>query len=112
MQIEVSGDQGTVLVAVSGRIDAYTAMEVEQRIGEALVGDRNLILDLAGTSYISSAGLRVLIALAKRSRGSSFRMVLCCLQPDVQDVMEIAGFTQLFDIAASREAAAAVLQAG
>lgn len=96
MDIEVGGDASVALVSVAGRVDAYTAVELERRIGAAQDPVRDLVLDLTNTSYISSAGLRVLITLAKQAQRGGFRLRLCGLQPEVRDVMDIAGFTQLF----------------
>ena len=110
MNLEVGGDPRVAVVAVEGRIDAYTAPEVEQRLSAAVDG-RAVLLDLSAAEYISSAGLRVLITLAKRARAERFAMALCGLQPSVLEVFEIAGFTQLFEIRDTREAALAELTA-
>jgi anti-anti-sigma factor len=110
MKLEVGGDSQVVVVAVEGRIDAYTAPEVEQKLTAAVDG-RAVLLDLSATDYISSAGLRVMITLGKRSRAEHFAMRLCGLQPSVLEVFEIAGFTQLFEISESREVALAELAA-
>ena len=112
MDIEVGGDAKAAVVGVAGRVDAYTAVELERRIESVLAPVRDLVLDLSETSYISSAGLRVLITLAKRAQGGGFRLRLCGLQPEVRDVMDIAGFTQLFDLSDSRAEALESLRAG
>ncbi len=105
MDIEVSSRDGVSVVAVAGRIDAYTAPEVEERLQAAVAGGGHLVVDLSGTDYVSSAGLRVLITLAKRSLSGSFAMRLCGLQEPVREVFDIAGFTKLFEIRDSAQAA-------
>lgn len=112
MEVEVTRAEVTVVVAVDGRVDAYTAPELEASI-QAALGDRDaLVIDLSATDYISSAGLRVLITLAKRARAGELRMCLCGLQEPVREVFDIAGFTVLFDLAATRDEALARLSEG
>lgn len=114
MDIEVGGDAQVAVVAVSGRIDAYTAPDVEERLRQVLAegATRHLVVDLEGTDYVSSAGLRVLITLAKRAMQNGFSLRLCALQEPVREVFDIAGFTRLFEIRDSQEAAVAELASG
>lgn len=112
MEVEISGTERVAVVAVTGRIDAYTAPEVEDRLGEVAGSGRHLVIDLSGTEYISSAGLRVLLTMAKRSARGEFLMRLCGLQEAVREVFDIAGFTKLFEIRDGRDAAVAELTAG
>ncbi|NUP98867.1 MAG: STAS domain-containing protein [Armatimonadetes bacterium] len=111
MEIELTGNDAVAVVAVSGRIDAYTAPEVEERLMEAVRSGRGVVVDLSATDYVSSAGLRVLITLAKRSMSDGFAMRLSGLQEAVREVFEIAGFTKLFEIRDTRDAAVAELAA-
>ena len=107
MEIEVSGTDRVAVVADAGRIDAYTAPDVEEKL-LGLLGEqaeRHVVVDLAGTDYVSSAGLRVLITLAKRAMQDGFSLRLCSLQEPVREVFDIAGFTRLFEIRDSQEAA-------
>jgi anti-anti-sigma factor len=111
MRIDVTGDDRVAVVVLVGRIDAYTAPEAETALAAASADGRHLVVDLSGADYISSAGLRVLITLVKRSRAEAFELRLCGLQPPVLEVFDIAGFTQLFEIRDSRDEALAELAA-
>ncbi len=111
MEIEVTGNDRVAVVAISGRIDAYTAPEVEEHLAHEVEKGRNLVVDLGAADYISSAGLRVLIALAKRSLKGDLALRLCCLQPQVLEVFDIAGFTKLFQIRDTADAAVQELSA-
>jgi stage II sporulation protein AA (anti-sigma F factor antagonist) len=72
-------------------------------------GDRLLVLDLAGLEYISSIGLRVFMMAAKRVRVVDGKVVVCALQPAIQEVFTIAGFSALFTPFETRSVAAASL---
>jgi anti-sigma B factor antagonist len=94
-------------LALNGRFDARSAESVEEKVNEILDGGNyKLVVDLSGVDYISSAGLRVLLAVLRRARkedGGDVR--LAGIQPQVQQVFDIAGFTQLFRIFPSEEKA-------
>ena len=111
MEIELSTTDRVAVICVTGRIDAYTAPEVEEKLREVVDGQRNVVVDLGGTDYVSSAGLRVLITLAKRSMAEKFEMRLSGLQEAVREVFEIAGFTRLFEIRDTKEDALESLSA-
>jgi len=91
--------EGEVYVfSLDGRFDAHSAGDVENKLNLALSqGALKLLIDMNGTEYISSAGLRVLLAVAKKLKKEGQAKV-CCLQPYVKEVFDIAGFTQIFKI--------------
>ena len=110
MEIQ-EGRSGDVLVmAPRGRVDSTTSGDLEQRLLDLLgSGERRIVLDLAGIEYISSAGLRVLLVVAKRLKTAQGDLVLCALTPAVRQVFELAGFLSIFQLENSREAALARL---
>ena len=85
------------IIYLSGRLDAYAANDVEQKL-DSLVAEHqvNLVINLERLEYISSSGLRVLLAGIKRVKKEQGDIRLACLQPYVKEVFDIAGFTQLF----------------
>lgn len=105
--MEIRNDQiGAVsIVAPLGRLDTATASDLELALGDLeRAGARHFVIDLAGISYVSSAGLRVLLMLAKRLEGSG-SLRLAGLNPQVRQVFDVAGFTRLFAIYDDRDAA-------
>jgi stage II sporulation protein AA (anti-sigma F factor antagonist) len=74
-------------------------------------GERRLVIDLGGVAYISSAGLRVLLLVAKRLKPPAGALVLCGLGPSVRTVLELAGFLPLFAVEADRARALARVEA-
>ena len=83
-------------IALSGRIDSVNAREVEEAIMK-LVADaagRQIVLDLEQLSYISSAGLRVLLHLRKIS--PTLRLIN--VGSEVYEILDMTGFTQMMDV--------------
>ena len=103
--VKTEGAQ-TVSLAFKGRLDTSSAIQAEQAVRGSLgAGDKNLILDLTDMDYISSAGLRVLLLANKYLKQKAGDLALCGLQPNVLEVLNISGFTPLFLIAATPDAA-------
>ena len=91
-------EEGTVL-SITGRMDAVTAPEIEQGL-LALVdgGENRLVVDLKDLEYLSSAGLRSLLVLAKRVKEKQGNLVFANLQKQVTEVFKIVGFYSLFTV--------------
>jgi anti-sigma B factor antagonist len=87
------------VLTVSGRIDATTAEDLKRTLDSLIDGNfATILIDLAGVEYISSVGLRILLAALKKVRPKQGDVKLAALQPFVGEVFEIAGFTKLFTI--------------
>jgi len=87
------------IIAVSGRIDATTSRDLENALNELIEHDNSqIVLDLGGVEYVSSVGLRVMLAALKKVRPKKGDVMLVSLQPFVREVFEITGFTKLFSI--------------
>jgi len=109
MQIEQNTRDGVTVLAPTGRIDTTTSGALEDAVRRAVDGGaRDLLIDFAEVEYISSAGLRVFLALAKRLRDLGGRVVLCGMGQPVRQVFQLAGFLPLFTITASRDTALAL----
>lgn len=73
-------------------------------------GEHRIVLDLARLDYISSAGLRVVLLLAKKLKQSGGALILCDIQPNVREVFEISGFLSILKVCATRAEAVAALE--
>jgi anti-sigma B factor antagonist len=88
-----------VILYLSGRLDAYAANDVEKKLIAATEKTPvSLIVSMEKLEYISSSGLRVLLASLKKARKQQGDIRLTCLQPYVKEVFDVAGFTQLFKV--------------
>jgi serine/threonine-protein kinase RsbW len=66
-------------------------------------GTRNMLLDMAGVTFLSSSGLRALLLVRKELLANGGELRLCELQPQVYEVFTITGFTQVFAIHRTRD---------
>jgi anti-anti-sigma factor len=113
MTIQEEKREDVLIVAPIGRVDSTTSLELERYLlGRLASGPQRVVIDMLGVEYISSAGLRVLLMLAKKLGPGSGRLVLCSMGAPVRQVFELAGFIPLFAVEASRELALARLGAG
>jgi stage II sporulation protein AA (anti-sigma F factor antagonist) len=113
MEIAFEPVGDALVVAPRGRVDSVSSGELERQLVARLdAGARRVVIDLASVDYISSAGLRVLLLAARRLKPPAGTLVLCGLAPSVRTVLELAGFTSLFTVEASREPALARAGAG
>lgn len=101
--------EGDIIVFVpEGRIDTLAATEMDQALQAAVsAGKYNMVVDMAGVEYISSAGLRTLAAVHVRSRAEGGDMKLAGLNERVTRVFNIIGFDLLMSIHDTPEAAIA-----
>ncbi|KIX14162.1 STAS domain-containing protein [Dethiosulfatarculus sandiegensis] len=106
MQVDQSREDKVLIVSLTGRFDAQSAGEVESSLNSSMEkGEVNILVDMQGVEYISSAGLRVLLATAKKISAQKGKLVLCALRPYVQEVFEVAGFNTIFQITQNTESA-------
>ena len=111
MELSVDKQNQTAIVAARGRLDAAGAPELETRCKALILeGSSRLLLDFAQVEYVSSAGLRSLLVLAKAVKSAGGALALCCLVPAVRDVMTISGFDNILPLAADRAAALDLLK--
>jgi anti-sigma B factor antagonist len=99
MDIDQTSINNVPIVSVSGRIDGTTSKDLETILNELIDQSKSeIVLDLEGVVYISSVGLRVLLATQKKVRPKKGDVKLVSLQPFVREVFEMTGFTKLFSI--------------
>jgi len=108
------GDRnGFVVLAPVGRLDTKTAPDLEKKVVELLrSGTRRFVIDFGPTEYVSSAGLRVLLMLAKKLAGGEGRLVMCGMSAAVREVFDIAGFASVFTIVSTLDEVAAASPGG
>ena len=97
MMIEIKKNEQNTTIEIVGRLDTTTAPSLEKTINEDIVGTKNLILDFKGLEYISSAGLRVLLAAQKKMQQIGSMKVVNVVE-SVMEVFEITGFADILTI--------------
>ncbi len=89
-------DGTRLTIAVSGRVDTVTASELEAglKFGDATC----VVIDLANVPYMSSAGLRLLLAAQKTMHGKGGELQIANVQESVREVFDITGFSDILTI--------------
>ena len=97
MTIEIKKNNQETVIEIVGRLDTITAPALDKTINEDIPDTKNLVLDVKGMEYISSAGLRVLLAAQKRMQKiGSMKLTGVC--EEVMDVLEMTGFADILVI--------------
>ena len=110
MEITQKEENGIVSIGIKGRLDADSSPEAEKVVKEALEGQTTRVLfNLGALEYLSSAGLRVLLTVAKEMRRREGKIVLCSLNEFVKEIFEVSGFQSLIPIVDSVESGIEVL---
>ncbi len=99
MEVNFRKEEKAMVVSVTGRMDAVSAPDFDKQVEKEIdKGETYFVLDLSGLDYISSAGLRSMLTLAKKLKSKEGGLVLCGLQEMVTEVFEVSGFTTIFEI--------------
>lgn len=93
-----------IVVDLVGNLDTNTAPEAESNINSHLeAGAKKMIINLGQTKYVSSAGLRVFLATAKKMTASGGAVKLCAANEVVQEILDISGFSSILDVKSTEE---------
>lgn len=98
MTVIKNRDGNNVNLALEGRLDTTTAPQLEEALKENMDGVEALTLDMEKLEYVSSAGLRVLLAAQKSMNAAKGTMVLRNVCDDIKEVFEITGFCDILTI--------------
>lgn len=109
MDINIERTQNVIIVGLTGVLDTNTAPEVLDQVLPLADEGSDVLLDMSGVTYMSSAGLRILLLLYRRIDENIRRIVIIGLHEEVRDVMSITGFLDFFVVADSRQDGLAAL---
>ena len=98
MTIEIKKNPEETIIEIVGRLDTITAPALDKTINEDIGDTKNLVLDVKGMEYISSAGLRVLKLLYMAMRRKDGSLELKNANKLVMEVFEMTGFAGLLTI--------------
>jgi stage II sporulation protein AA (anti-sigma F factor antagonist) len=100
MEIIKSGKENNALIIkINGRMDAVTAPEFEKTLNAWIdESEKYFVVDLSSLEYISSAGLRSILVIAKKLKALSGKIILAAMEESVNEVFEISGFNSIIPI--------------
>ena len=111
MEILHSIIENIPVLSVSGKIDAMTSRDLDVALVDLINQNKKiLIVDMANVAYLSSSGLRVLMASLNALRNGDGDLLLAALQPFVKDVFSLTGAIRFFSIYPNPEEAIKSLQ--
>ena len=98
MNITKNYEEKELTLSVEGRIDTITSQELDKEINEELGNFNSLIMDFTDLEYISSAGLRVLIATQKKLKPENIPFVIRNVDDAVKEIFRMSGFDKILKI--------------
>ena len=98
MEIKKNREDAKLTLALSGRLDTLTAPQMEEVVRNEMEGVTALLIDLKDLTYVSSAGLRVLLMAQKTMNSRKGTMETCNVCDDIKEVFAITGFADIFTI--------------
>ena len=112
MGLNIERSDGILIAMAEGRVDGANAQEFQGALTDAIEpSDRAVILDLGEITYISSAGLRVILLTARALRRQNAELAVYSLSASIREVFEISGFDKIIPVRDSRPDAIASLNA-
>jgi anti-anti-sigma factor len=106
MQISVKTTNEVKILAFEGRLDTQTSPDAQQQLTRLIEeGATKILVNLEKVDYISSAGLRVLLVVAKQLKATDGELRICSLNEVVKEVFDISGFDLILPISASESEA-------
>lgn len=110
MDVKVSRVGAVDVVALSGELDANTSPVAQQQILPLATEGARILLDMTGVTYMSSAGLRLLLATYREVVARNGKVALSTLSEDLKDTMSVTGFLTFFTVHDDMEAGLHALQ--
>lgn len=112
MDAKISNVENVLVAEIEGRIDGVTAQEFEATVTSNIPeGGTPVVCDLSSVSYVSSAGLRAILVIAKRLSKTEASFSICGLSGSVAEVFRVSGFDKIIKVHGSREDALAEVKA-
>lgn len=97
MNIVKTQEAEKLTIALEGRLDTVTAPQLEGELRSAVDGVSELVFDLAALDYVSSAGLRVLLA-AQKVMNKQGEMTIRNVKTEIMEIFEVTGFVDILNI--------------
>jgi len=99
MDIKITQEENKTIVVLNGRIDTTNADQFQQDVAPLMEGENpNIDIDCTDMSYTSSQGLRIFLMLQKSVRARGGKMVMRNMNPQVKEVFDITGFSNIITI--------------
>lgn len=103
VDIVVEQENDIYIVSLSGRLDASTTPVIEKKLGKLLEVAHKIAIDFSKISYLSSAGLRLLLSSTKKMQAKEGKIAFFSMSDDVIEIIQMAGFERILHIFPSKK---------
>jgi anti-sigma B factor antagonist len=110
MDVNIREVGGVHVVELSGELDANTSPVAQQKILPLATEGSRILLDMGGVSFMSSAGLRLLLSTYRQVAAQKGTVALASLSEDLQDTMSMTGFLSFFTVHENTESGLQAMQ--
>lgn len=98
MNILIEKNTDHINIKVSGRLDGETSHDFVSETKDSVLPGMSIILDLRELEYLSSAGLRCILALARNAKSAGGTLAICGISDTVKEVLALSGFDKIIPI--------------
>ncbi|OGV71180.1 MAG: hypothetical protein A2283_23785 [Lentisphaerae bacterium RIFOXYA12_FULL_48_11] len=111
MEVTTREQDGTAIVAITGEIDSKTAPDAQAQLLPFVEKHHSLIMDMSGLTFMSSAGLRMMLLIYRHATASNGKVALVGLSEQISDTMSATGFLTFFVVCSTIEQAKEAIKA-
>jgi anti-sigma B factor antagonist len=96
MELNKSIIKGWLVIEVKGQVDSKTVVDLRDYLDQNIIGDLPIALDLTEVPFMSSAGLRTLLTLNRKTQDMNIKLCLVGVIEEISETMNVTGFLQYF----------------
>lgn len=109
LQIEAEEIEGKVILRLAGRLDAASFSVLEKRLNSLIgQGHKKVLMDFSELTYLSSAGMRLLLSFTKKLKAEGGSLVIFQVVKEIMEIIQMAGFERILQICKTEKAALAL----
>lgn len=97
MELNINEINNIKVLNLKGHLDGNTSPKVQEEVMPLIQQGSKVIINMSECDYVSSAGLRLLLVIAKTLKSKGGKGVIAGLLPEVKDVMEMTGFDRMYE---------------
>jgi anti-anti-sigma factor len=109
MEVTEAQAGNALTLRIVGRVDSSVSNLLDQKVRDVVARDCPIVVDLGDMDYVSSAGLRCFVVLAKHARARNRTIALCGMREEITEIFQLSGLLRLFPVYDNVETAVATL---
>jgi anti-anti-sigma factor len=97
MEVRIREQDGITIASLVGKLDSSSAADVQDVLLKKITKGIKFVFDMESCTFVSSAGLRMLLIIAKRVKIDNISAAMAAVSGEIMEVMEMTGFDDMFD---------------